>query len=75
MYFPMPSTFAIHPLAVYSSTQLSDMLDVSETTLAEARRSGALRATKKGRRVLYLGEWVLDWLRSDDLGREVSYGR
>ena len=69
----MPETIAINPLAVYSADQLSAMLDVSEATLAEARRSGALRATKKGRRVLYLGEWVLDWLRSDNQVRRAEH--
>jgi hypothetical protein len=70
----MPDTAAINPLAVYTGDQLSAMLDVSEAKLAEARRSGALRATKKGRSVLYLGEWVLDWLRSKP-AEEVSRGR
>jgi hypothetical protein len=63
---------AINPFAVYSTDQLSAMLDASEQTLADARRSGALRFTKKGRRVLYLGEWVLDYLRADDVGLAVS---
>jgi Helix-turn-helix domain len=67
----MPDTVEINPLAVYTADQLSAMLDVSDTTLAEARRTGALRSTKKGRRVLYLGEWVLGWLR-DDSDREVA---
>lgn len=61
----MPEAVAIHPLAVYTADQLCGMLDVSEATLAEARRSGALRSVRKGRRVLFLGEWVLDWLRDD----------
>jgi hypothetical protein len=67
----MPETITINPLAVYTADQLSAMLDVSESTLAEARRSGALRATKKGRRRIYLGEWVLAWLR-DETAKEVS---
>jgi hypothetical protein len=66
-------TVTINPLAVYTAEQLSAMLDVSETTLALARRSGALRWTKKGRRVLFLGEWVLAWLR-DGAGEEASGG-
>jgi hypothetical protein len=58
----MPDLVTINPLGVYTANQLSTMLDVSEATLAEARRSGALRAVKKGRRQLYLGRWVLSWL-------------
>ena len=60
----MPET-AINPLAIYTGDQLSAMLDVSEETLAAARCAGALRATKKGRRVLFLGRWVLAWLEAD----------
>jgi hypothetical protein len=70
----MPETISIDPLAVYTGDQLSAMLDVSEVTLAEARRSGALRWVKKGRRALYLGEWVLDWLRID-AGKEATHAR
>jgi hypothetical protein len=66
----MPDTITIDPLAVYTGDQLSAMLDVSEGTLAEARRSGVLRATKKGRRVLFLGKWVLSWLEAD--GQEAA---
>jgi hypothetical protein len=66
-------TTTIDPLAVYTVDQLCAMLDVSETTLLSARRSGALRCTRKGRRVLYLGEWVLTWLR-DEAGEEAPHG-
>jgi excisionase family DNA binding protein len=55
----------IEPHGIYTVGQLGALLDVSEATLVKARRSGALRATKKGRRVLFLGESVLEWLRSD----------
>jgi hypothetical protein len=61
----MPHTIAtIHPTAVYSNDDLSSLIDVSPDALAKARRSGALRWVRKGRRVIYLGEWVLDWLRA-----------
>jgi hypothetical protein len=59
----MPDTVTIHPTGIYSTDDLSAMLDVSGDALAEARRTGALRAVRKGRRWIYLGEWVLDWLR------------
>jgi hypothetical protein len=59
----MSDTITIHPTGIYTSDDLCAMLDVSPQTLADARRSGALRSTRKGRRVIYLGEWVLDWLR------------
>jgi hypothetical protein len=68
------TTIEIKPLGVYSTDELSAMLDVGWDKLGKARHSGALRSTKKGRRVLYLGEWVLDWLRAEDLAEEVSGG-
>jgi hypothetical protein len=61
----MPTTVSIDPFAVYTAHEVRAMLDLSVATLTEARRSGKLRSTKKGRRVLILGEWVLDWLRND----------
>ncbi len=64
----MPDTATIHPNGIYSTDDLCVMLDVSPQTAAEARRSGALRWVRKGRRVLYLGEWVLAWLRADAQG-------
>jgi hypothetical protein len=66
----MPDTVTIEPLTVYTADHLSAMLDVSGATLAEARRTRALRSTKKGRKVLFLGEWVLDWLRSEEGGTD-----
>jgi hypothetical protein len=67
----MPDTIpTLNPLAVYSGDQLSAILDVGEATLADARRSGALRSVKKGRRVIYLGEWVIAWLKADGAGKE-----
>jgi hypothetical protein len=63
----MPDTATIHPTGLYGTDDLCAMLDVSPQTLADARRSGALRAVRKGRRVIYLGEWVLDWLKADPL--------
>jgi helix-turn-helix protein len=55
----------INPQSLYTSWQLSAMLDVGEATLAKARRAGELRSVRKGRRVLFLGEWVLDWLQKE----------
>jgi hypothetical protein len=69
----MPDTNAIQPTGIYSTDDLCAMLDVSPVTVAEARRSGALTSTRKGRRVIYLGEWILTWLRhADEEGRHDS---
>jgi hypothetical protein len=61
----MQPTPLIHPHGVYSSDDLSQLLDASPETLLAARRSGALRGVRKGRRLVYLGSWVLAWLNSD----------
>jgi hypothetical protein len=58
----MPGPVVISPNAVYDDTLLCVALDISANTLTQARRSGHLRHTRKGNRVLYLGQWVLDWL-------------
>jgi Helix-turn-helix domain len=62
----MPDTFTIEPNGVYGNDDVCTMLDVSPQTLAGARRTGALRAARKGRRWLYLGEWLLEWLRQPE---------
>jgi len=61
----------IQPTGIYTAADLSRMLDVSPDTQAEARRNGALRYVRKGRRTIYLGEWVLTWLRG---GEGVPHG-
>jgi hypothetical protein len=61
----MPDTITIQPTALYGTDDLCAMLDVSPQAVAQARRSGALASARKGRRVIYLGEWVLAWLRLD----------
>lgn len=55
---------------IYDDLLLGSVLDLTPQTLKAARQSGALRFTRKGKRTLYLGRWVLDWLTSDDLRGE-----
>lgn len=54
--------FRIDPAAVYDDGALVLTLGLTHAALSEARRSGDLRFFKNGRRVLYRGQWVLDWL-------------
>ena len=49
--------------AIYDDDLLFSLLGVSSRTLLKARKAKQLRYTRKGQRVLYLGEWILDWLR------------
>jgi hypothetical protein len=61
----------IDPDGVYDDDLLYAALEVSAATLSRARRDGRLTYTRQGRRILYLGRWVLDWLTAD-ARREVS---
>jgi hypothetical protein len=54
--------FRIDPAAVYDDGTLVLGLGITHAALASARRRGALRFMKSGRRTLYRGQWVLDWL-------------
>jgi hypothetical protein len=59
------SVIRIEPDGIYDDDMVYGALDVSAQTLARARREGRLRFSRQGRRVLYLGRWLLDWLKSD----------
>jgi hypothetical protein len=66
----MISPALIDPAAVYDDGAVVLTLDLSSATLARARRDGRLRFTRKGRRVLYMGQWLLDWLAEAPLAAE-----
>jgi hypothetical protein len=63
----------IEPDGVYDDALLYGALEVSAATLARARRTGKLRYSQQGRRILYLGRWVLDWLQADGASRGVPH--
>jgi hypothetical protein len=63
-------TIRIESDGIYDDALLYGTLEVSAATLARARRSGQLRYSRQGRRILYIGEWVLDWLRAGGERRE-----
>jgi hypothetical protein len=58
-------TIRIAPDGIYDDAQLFAALDVSAATLLRARRDGRLRYTRQGKRILYFGQWVIDWLQAD----------
>jgi hypothetical protein len=64
------SSITISPTGIYDDVSLYAALEVSAATLARARRQGTLRYSRQGRRILYLGEWVLAWLRAAASPRE-----
>jgi hypothetical protein len=59
-----PTAIQIEPNGVYDDDLLYALLGVSIGTLTKARKANKLRFSRQGQRVLYLGEWVLDWLRT-----------
>lgn len=62
----MATKLQIDADTVYDEGEISLSLDIPTTTLCRERRAGRLRYTRKGRRVLILGRWLLDWLTKDD---------
>jgi hypothetical protein len=61
----MTAAVRIDPDAVLDDGALLMEFGISAATLARARREGKLRYTRKGRRILYLGVWILNWLQMD----------
>lgn len=57
--------FPIDAAAVYDDAALQTSLGIGGETLHAARKAGQLRFTRKGRRILYLGQWILNWLEAD----------
>jgi hypothetical protein len=58
----MIDSIRIDPQAIYDDLALYQALGISSQTLSRARRSGELRYTRKGQRLLYVGAWVMSWL-------------
>jgi hypothetical protein len=63
----MTTGVVLDPTAVFDDGALYCVLGISAASLARARRDGHLRYTRQGRRILYLGEWVTNWLRQSAL--------
>jgi hypothetical protein len=61
----MTSPVSIDPHAFFDDGALRHALGLTHSALAAARRSGALRSSRQGQRILYKGEWVLAWLEAD----------
>jgi len=68
----MLTGISLDPETVYDDGAMYCLLGLSAAALARARRLGRLRYTRQGSRVLYLGEWILEWLRSEGLREEVA---
>jgi hypothetical protein len=60
----MHEPVSIQSKAVYDDGALFLSLGLTPAALSKARRGGELRFTRQGKRTLYLGQWVLDWLQA-----------
>ena len=61
----MHKPLSIEPSHLYDDGTLYLTAGLRPGTLARARRTGRLRFTRQGQRVLYLGAWLLEWLEKD----------
>jgi hypothetical protein len=59
--------YRIEENAWYDDYTASRLLGLRYGPLEKARKAGALRFTKRGGRVLYLGRWIADWLTGDSV--------
>ena len=66
----MTSNIRIDQDSIYDDDSLYSALGVSARTLSRARQKGQIRFSRKGKRILYLGQWVLEWIRTDGSSQE-----
>ena len=55
---------AILPTAIYSEIQVADAVGVARCRIHHEAKAGRLACKHIGRTRVYLGEWVLEWLRA-----------
>jgi hypothetical protein len=67
----MTGPHRIDPDALYDDAALHIEIGLTPATLSRARRERRLRYTRQGTRTLYLGQWLLDWLRREGEQQEV----
>jgi len=65
----MANSLQIDPGSIYDEGAVSLALDIPLSTLERARREGRLRFTRKGRRVFFVGRWLLEWFASEAEGQ------
>ena len=59
----------IEPEAIYDDNGVYAILAISSETLSQARSAGELRFVRKGKRILYFGEWIISWLKADSTAK------
>lgn len=70
MYDELLMPARIDPDGIYHDSQARLVLGLASATLARARREGRLRYSRQGKRILYRGQWLLDWLEADAANRQ-----
>jgi hypothetical protein len=62
--------FVIRPEGFYTDVMLTHDFGFQYAVIDRARKSGELRSTRRGGRVLFLGRWIIDWLIGDGIQAE-----
>jgi hypothetical protein len=58
----------IEPLAIYTRREAAAALEMGEDRFSALVAEGAVRCRRDGQRLLFLGEWLLAWVRATDEG-------
>jgi hypothetical protein len=59
----------IEPRAVYSPDSVRTALGLTKNTLRREVRLGRLRMAKRAGRNYFLGEWLLEWIKTGEIKR------
>jgi hypothetical protein len=65
----MANTLLLDPNGIYDDGAVLLPLDLTSASLARARREGGLQYVRVGRRILYRGSWLLEWMERDSINR------
>lgn len=57
----------INPEAFYDDSNIYGLLGISISAITRSRLDGSLRFTRAGKRVFYLGQWIIDWLTHNEV--------
>jgi hypothetical protein len=61
----MTEPIRLDPDALYDDGVLTLSLGLRQAALERARKTGELRSTRRGGRVLMTGRWIQEWLTAD----------
>ncbi len=55
----------VEPTAIYDEYQIRRALGLTEHLMLKERRDGRIKFARRGRRVYYLGSWIINWMEGD----------